>query len=171
MNRLEAGRVGSVEADFAQFAAAVPGAALVVTAAAGGERQGCLVGFATQAGIHPPRLLVCLSVKNATFATAERATHLGVHPIPADRLDLARLFGGETGDDVDKLAGCRWEAGPGGEPLLLDCPLRLSGRILGRHPFGDHVGFLLEPVAVWAVAPFEALPIGAAGGIEPGHAP
>jgi flavin reductase (DIM6/NTAB) family NADH-FMN oxidoreductase RutF len=160
-----------VEAEFAQLARAVPGAALIVTAADGGDREGCLVGFATQASIDPPRLLVCLSVQNATFAVAERATHLGVHIIPAGRRDLAELFGGETGDEVDKLARCPWETGPGGAPLLLGCPMRLSGRVLSRHPFGDHVGFLLEPVAVWAVDPFEALGIDEAGGIEPGHAP
>jgi len=157
------------ETEFAQLAHAVPGAALVVTAAAGGDREGCLVGFATQASIHPPRLLVCLSVQNATFETAEVATHLGVHVVPAGRRDLAELFGGETGDEVDKFARCRWENGPGGEPLLLGCPMRLSGRILDRHPLGDHVGFLLEPVAVWAVEPFEPLDIRQAGGIQPGH--
>ena len=160
-----------MEAEFDQLARAVPGAALIVTAAAGDDREGCLVGFATQAGVRPPRLLVCLSVKNATFHTAERATHLGVHPVPRSRLDLAELFGGETGDDVDKFARCRWEAGPGGEPLLLDCPLRLSGRVLQRYPFGDHVGHLLEPVAVWAVERFEPLGIREAGGIDPGHEP
>lgn len=140
-----------------------------MTAAAGADRQGCLVGFATQASIHPPRLLVCISVKNATFETAEHATHLGVHLIPADRLDLAELFGGETGDDVDKFAELRFEHGPGGEPLLLECPLRLSGRILDRHPLGDHVGYLLEPVVVWADAEVRPLDIRRAGGIDPGH--
>jgi flavin reductase (DIM6/NTAB) family NADH-FMN oxidoreductase RutF len=140
-----------------------------VTASDDESRQGCLVGFATQASIHPPRLLVCVSVKNATFPTAERATHLGVHLIPGDRLDLAELFGGETGDDVDKFAGRRLEAGPGGEPLLLECPLRLSGRIVDRHPLGDHIGYLLEPVAVWAGDGMEPLDIRRAGGIDPGH--
>jgi flavin reductase (DIM6/NTAB) family NADH-FMN oxidoreductase RutF len=140
-----------------------------VTAAVGGSRQGCLVGFATQASIHPPRLLVCISVKNATFQTAELATHLGVHLIPADRVDLAEVFGGETGDDVDKFAGRRVEAGPGGEPLLVECPLRLSGRILDRHPLGDHVGYLLEPAAVWADEGGEPLDLRRAGGIDPGH--
>jgi flavin reductase (DIM6/NTAB) family NADH-FMN oxidoreductase RutF len=160
-----------VEAEFDRFARAVPGAALIVTAAAGGDREGCLVGFSTQASIHPPRLLVCLSVRNATFETADRSEHLGVHVIPADRTDLAELFGGETGDDLDKLARCRWEAGPGGAPLLLECPVRLCGRVLDRHPLGDHVGYLLEPVAVWAVEPFQPLDIRRAGGIEPGHEP
>jgi flavin reductase (DIM6/NTAB) family NADH-FMN oxidoreductase RutF len=140
-----------------------------VTAADGASRQGCLVGFATQASMHPPRLLVCLSVKNATFPTAERSTHLGVHLIPADRLDLAELFGGETGDDVDKFAGRPCGDGPGGAPLLLECPLRLSGRVLDRYPLGDHVGSLLEPVAVWAEAGAEPLDIRRAGGIDPGH--
>ena len=111
-----------------------------------------------------------MSVKNATYQTAERASHLGVHLIPADRLDLAELFGGETGDDVDKFAGRRWEEGPGGAPLLLDCPVRLSGRILDRHLLGDHVGYLLEPVAVWADTEVEPLDIRRAGGIDPGHA-
>jgi len=48
-----------------------------------------------------------MSVKNTTYQTAERASHVGVHLIPADRLDLAELFGGETGDDIDKFAGRR----------------------------------------------------------------
>ena len=33
----------------------------VVTTAAGGAPAGCLVGFATQCSIDPPRFLVCLS--------------------------------------------------------------------------------------------------------------
>jgi flavin reductase (DIM6/NTAB) family NADH-FMN oxidoreductase RutF len=141
-----------------------------VTAAAGGSRHGCLLGFATQTSIDPPRLLVCLSVKNATFSAAERATHLGVHLVPAGRLDLAELFGGETGDEVDKFAGRRLDEGPGGEPLLVECPLRFSGRILERHPLGDHAGYLLEPVAVWADQEDRPLDIRrAAADIDPGH--
>jgi flavin reductase (DIM6/NTAB) family NADH-FMN oxidoreductase RutF len=156
---------------FEQFAAAISGSAFIATASAGKARHGCLVGFGTQASIHPPRLLVCISVQNATFDVACRASHIGIHLVPADRPDLAELFGGMTGDDVDKFAGLRWEEGPGGEPLLVECPMRLSGRILERHPFGDHVGFLVEPVAVWEVERFEPLDISSVAGIEPGHDP
>lgn len=156
---------------FEQFAAAISGSAFIATAAAGESRQGCLVGFGTQASIDPPRLLVCISVQNATFDAARRASHLGIHLIPADRPDLAQLFGGTTGDDVDKFAGLRWEAGRDGEPLLLECPMRLSGRVVERHPFGDHVGFLVEPVAVWAAEEFEPLDISSVAGIDPGHDP
>ena len=38
----------------------------IVTARFGEERLGCLVGFATQASIDPPRFAVCLSHTNRT---------------------------------------------------------------------------------------------------------
>jgi len=43
----------------------------IVTAAAGGEREGCLVGFATQSSIDPPRFVVCLSKNNRTYRMAK----------------------------------------------------------------------------------------------------
>ena len=39
----------------------------VVTTGVGGTAAGCLVGFASQVSIHPPRFLVGLSTKNHTF--------------------------------------------------------------------------------------------------------
>ncbi len=156
---------------FPRFARAISGSMFIVTAAAGDTRDGCLIGFATQASIHPPRLLVCLSIRNATYRTALEATHLGVHLVPDDRLDLAELFGGETGDETDKLGRRPWASGPGGAPLLLECPTRCAGLILGRHPFGDHVGFLLEPVAVWAADGEQPIDMEQAADIDPGHAP
>ena len=47
----------------------------VVTAHADGVEAGCLVGFASQTSIHPPRFLVGLSTKNQTFRVAADATH------------------------------------------------------------------------------------------------
>ena len=42
----------------------------IVTVCAGGERAGCLIGFATQASIDPSRFLVCLSHRTAPTAWA-----------------------------------------------------------------------------------------------------
>src|SRR5215208_8451384 len=61
----------------------------IVTAASGDERAGCLVGFATQCSIHPPRFLVCLSDKNRTFRVAQGADLLAVHFVPASAHGLA----------------------------------------------------------------------------------
>ena len=101
----------------------------IVTARAGEEPLGCLVGFATQTSIHPPRLAVCLSHKNRTYRRGRDAELLGVHCVPAHADALAELFGGETGDEVDKFGRCAWHEGRGGVPILDDCPNRFVGRV------------------------------------------
>jgi flavin reductase (DIM6/NTAB) family NADH-FMN oxidoreductase RutF len=121
----------------------------VVTAAAHGERAGCLVGFGTQTSIHPARFLACISRKNHTLRVASEAEVLAVHFLrdePAER-ELAELFGGETGDETDKFARSTWREGPSGVPLLEGIPNRFVGRVLGQLDLGDHVGFLLDPIA------------------------
>lgn len=141
----------------------------VVTTAYDGHRAGCLVGFTTQAGIDPPRMLVCLSVKNHTYRVAQDAGHLAVHVLDPGQGDLAELFGSSTGDDVDKFARCRWSTGPDGVPLLDDCRRRIVGRILERHPFGDHAGFLLEPVDIDVAGTGAGLSFEDVEDMEPGH--
>ena len=83
----------------------------IVTARAGDEPLGCLVGFATQTSIDPPRFAVCLSHNNRTYRRGRDAELLGVHCVPEDAAELAELFGGETGDEVDKFARCRLARG------------------------------------------------------------
>lgn len=143
----------------------------VVTARAGNERDGCLIGFATQASIDPPRFLVGISDKNRTYDLALAADHLAVHFVPATMLALAQLFGGETGDDVDKFARCSWHEGPHGLPILDDCDSWFVGRVVARTPFGDHLGHLLEPVAAAHGLDGELLTFRRARSISPGHAP
>jgi flavin reductase (DIM6/NTAB) family NADH-FMN oxidoreductase RutF len=143
---------------------------LVVTAEAGGERAGCLVGFATQCSIDPVRFLLCLSRRNHTFRVASRAGALVAHVLgPQDRA-LAALFGGATGEAVDKFARCDWRPGPGG-PVLKMCRQWFAGRVLDRFDVGDHVAFLVEPFAA-AAEPLEGqLGFQDVRGLRPGHPP
>lgn len=119
----------------------------IVTVASAGERAGCLVGFATQCSIDPPRFLVCLSEKNRTFRVAKEAEVMVVHLVPSDATELADLFGALTGDEVDKFGRCAWSEGPGGAPVLQACPNWFAGKIIERLPAGDHWALLLDPVA------------------------
>ena len=51
-----------------------------------------------------------------------------MHCVPARRAaTLAELFGGETGDEVDKFARCAWHEGPEGVPMLDGCANRFVG--------------------------------------------
>ena len=139
--------------DYPMFIATVPG-------------DGCLIGFATQASIDPPRFLACLSNKNRTYRLAREASHMAIHVVPEDRMDLAELFGGETGDEVDKLARCEWSEGEGGVPLIAGCPY-LIGSIRRSFDVGDHVAFELDVLEVEGSA--RPLHFQRAKRIDPGH--
>jgi flavin reductase (DIM6/NTAB) family NADH-FMN oxidoreductase RutF len=157
-------------AEFDTFIEGLDYPMFVVTTTDGVERSGCLVGFTTQTSIDPPRFLVCLSERNHTFRVAQGATWLVVHRLGSDQHGLAEVFGGETGDQTDKFAGVRWRAGPGGVPVLVECPAHIVGRVLDRRPLGDHVGFLLEPVAVEAPPDEpEPLTLDDVEDVDPGH--
>ena len=144
---------------------------IVTTVAGDGERSGCLIGFATQISITPPRFLVGLSEKNHTYRVAQRAEYVAVHFVPADGEAIAELFGSETGDEVDKFARCAWHEGPAGLPILDDLPNWFAGRIRERIPAGDHDALILDPIAAAREAEEQELTFHRAKRIEPGHAP
>ena len=142
----------------------------VVTTAHGERRAGCLVGFATQVSIDPPRFLVGLSERNQTYRVAMDASRLVVHLLGADSLELARLFGESTGDDTDKFARCSWRPGPDGVPVLDDAPAWFSGPIRDRVRLGDHTGFLIDvDAAKVRRQPDRLLRLSDAAAFDPGH--
>lgn len=141
---------------------------LVVTAAVRGERAGCLVGFHTQCSIEPARFLVCISRRNHTFAVAARSEHLGVHVLEREDHALARLFGEQTGDRIDKFGRCAWREEQG-VPILTGARAWFLGRVLDRVPFGDHVGHVLEPFAGQATGELHQLAFQQVKTMTPGH--
>ena len=154
---------------FLRLAGSLDGPLFIVTATDGRQREGCVIGFATQTSVHPPRFLACLSRANRTFELALKVDALAVHLIPRERRDLAELFGGETGDEIDKFARSRWRAGPAGLPILCDCRSWFAGAVCARVSLGDHMGFLLDPFETHD-EPGELLYFQAVKDIDPGHA-
>ncbi|MGV0743389.1 flavin reductase family protein [Mycolicibacterium sp. XJ870] len=134
-------------AEFEEFVGLLNYPMFIVTARADDRMGGCLVGFATQSSIDPPTFLIGLSSKNHTFSVAQAANHLAVHLISRDDAELARWFGSETGDTVDKFERCSWHLGPGDAPILDAAAAWFVGSIERRFDLGDHVGHLLTPIA------------------------
>jgi flavin reductase (DIM6/NTAB) family NADH-FMN oxidoreductase RutF len=131
--------------ELAPFFERVDYAYYVVTARTDeGSLGGCLAGFVTQRSIDPPNFLVCISKVNHTFAVAERSTAMGLHLLGRDQAQLARRFGEETGDLVDKFADLEWKPGRYGAPLLAESAVSLEGIVLGHFSVGDHEAFLLR---------------------------
>ena len=143
---------------------------VIVTTAAGDQRAGCVVGFHSQCSIDPLRYAVWLSKANLTYRVALLATHVAVHvPVAGDK-ELVELFGGTTGDEVDKFARCEWTAGPGGVPLLAACPNRIVLERVSLHDDGgDHVCCVGEPVHAETTGELDPMRLSMAGDIEPGH--
>jgi flavin reductase (DIM6/NTAB) family NADH-FMN oxidoreductase RutF len=158
-----------VSGDFDALMGALDYPMFIVTVARGEERAGCLVGFATHASIDPPRFLTCLSKRNRTYRLAREADALAVHLVPETATGLAELFGGETGDELDKFARCEWRPGPRGLPLLDQCESWFCAEVVETFDVGDHLAFLLEPFEVEKASSQSQLPFERAKRIEPGH--
>jgi flavin reductase (DIM6/NTAB) family NADH-FMN oxidoreductase RutF len=141
----------------------------IVTTRSGEELSGCLIGFATQCSIDPLRFLVCLSNKNRTCRVARKADALAVHFVPSSAGQLAELFGGQTGDQVDKFARCDWHEAARGLPILDECENWFAAEILARHDLGDHIGFLLDPIEAHSSPDFDEFTFHRAKRIDPGH--
>ncbi len=141
----------------------------IVTASDGRRREGCVIGFATQSSFDPPRFLACLSRENRTYRLALGVGALAVHLVPRSQAALVELFGGETGDEIDKFERCGWHEGPRGVPILDDCPNWFVGRILDRLPAGDHVAVLLDPIAAGSGSDQTQFDFHRAKGFTPGH--
>ena len=144
---------------------------LVVTAFDGRERAGCLLGFSTQCSIDPPRYLVCISATNHTAKVVAGSEMLAVHALDAGQTDLARLFGEETGDEIDKFTRVGWRPGPGDVPVLEACTSWFAGRVVERIPVGDHTAVVLDPVEVSHAPGLRPLRFADVKDMTPGHLP
>ncbi|WP_343242452.1 MULTISPECIES: flavin reductase family protein [unclassified Streptomyces] len=163
-----------VQKGIAAFTALADSSVYVVTAVADGQRAGCLVGFASQCSLEPVRFAVWLSKANHTYRLALAASALAVHQLPRARHDLAERFGSLCSDRTDKFAGLPLEEGPEGALVLSDSLTWFVGRIHDRCDGGDHVAFLLDPIAAHAPAPnspetVSPLTLHDAGDITAGH--
>jgi len=141
----------------------------VVTTAVEGEQAGCLIGYASQCSIEPPRFAAWLSKVNLTYRVARTAETLVIHLLREGDDDLAELFGGETGDEVDKFSSVEWKPGPDGCPVVVRLDW-FAGSIVDRVDTGDHVAFVLAPFGGEVRSDSsEQLPDSALDGVEAGH--
>jgi flavin reductase (DIM6/NTAB) family NADH-FMN oxidoreductase RutF len=162
----------AVAAAVHDFTTALDAPLYVVTAGnadAGVDLGGCLVEFATQCSVRPPRFLVCVSRLNHTFAVTERSRGLAVHVLGEEQHELAELFGERTEDTFPKFEHCEWHPGVTGAPLLDDCAAWIEGLVVDRFDTGDHVALLLRPLAGGSGPRPGALTVRTAPSLHPGH--
>ena len=139
-----------IDESFDDLMAMLDSPVFVLTTQADGQPAGCLVSFATQTSVQPPSFVVGMSRRSHCAEVAGRAEHLAVHVLAQRQHALAELFSSQTRDQINRFNRCSWRAGPAGMPILDDALAWFIGRTASRSDVGDHVVYLLEPVAVWA---------------------
>jgi flavin reductase (DIM6/NTAB) family NADH-FMN oxidoreductase RutF len=145
-------------------------ALVVVTTVAEDERAGCVVAFHTQSGVDPERYSVWLSKANHTYRVALRAEYFAVHFLRDGDVAVARHFGTQSADDVDKFEDIGWEPGPGGVPLIVHLPQRIVLRkLMILDDGGDHVCLSGEVTEVRSDGSFTPLRLSEVNQWEPGH--
>ena len=146
-------------------------AAVIVTAAAGDERAGCLVTFDAPCSVTPPLYAIWLSDRNHTHDIACSSGVLTVHLLDAtaDR-QLAELFASVSGHDTDKFARCSWQQH--GDAVVLDLATGyFTADITNCLPTGDHTLFVLSPTHVGGRVPLRPMRFSDAQHLPPGRPP
>ena len=159
-----------VDESFEDFMGMLDGPVFVVTTQSDGHPAGCLVSFATQTSVQPPSFMVVVPRSSHTREVASRSEHLAVHVLSQQHVALAELFDSQTDDQTKKFDRCSWRAGPNGMPILDDAIAWFVGRTAHWIDIGDHVAYLLEPVATWAPeCSDDPLYLSDLDDLEPGH--
>jgi flavin reductase (DIM6/NTAB) family NADH-FMN oxidoreductase RutF len=142
----------------------------VVTTQDDGRPSGCLISFATQTSVRPPSFMVVMRRGSATCDAARRSEHLAVHVLSQRQVVLAELFDGETDDETEKFGRCSWRVGPHGMPILDEAIAWFVGRTAHWIDIGDHVAYIVEPVAGWVPDSYEdVLYLSDLDELEPGN--
>lgn len=124
--------------------------AFVMTTQADGQPAGALVAFASQTSVQPPSFMVSVPLDSRIHEVANRSEYVALHVLPRNQQVLAELFGRRGDGAAETFARCPWRGGPAGMPILDDAAAWFVARTYSRSPVGDHVAYLLEPVAAWA---------------------
>ena len=145
-------------------------AMVIVTAAAQGQRAGCLVGFHCQSSMDPPRWSFWLSKANHTYRVGLHASSFAMHFLDEQQKDYAERFGSLSGEDTDKFEGVRWRPGEDGVPLLSDFTNRVElRRVALLDDGGDHVCVTTRLSSAHTEGDFAPLRLSSAAHLDPGH--
>lgn len=131
----------------------------VIGVAHGGRTAGLTAAWLSRVSTSPPLLLVAVAPERHTWGVLDAAEGFSVSILRDGDLETGRLFGLNSGRDVDKWGRVEHVLTADGSPALTRCAARLSCRTTSRLPTGDHEIFVGEVVASEVVDGGPALPM------------
>lgn len=124
----------------------------VITSGFEDRTSGLISTSVSQASIlaSRPRLTIGLAKHHFTGELVEHSGTFVAHLIDASQHEWVRHFGTQSGEETDKFAGVKTEAGITGAPILSDSPAWLECRVEASLDSGDRWWHLAEIVnAKW----------------------
>ncbi len=137
--------------DVGGFSQHYPKLAIIVTAQAGGKRNGMAVAWHTSVSFKPPLYGISISPKRFTYQLIVQSREFGVNFIPFEQAELIAAIGGSRGQDVDKFE--RFNVA-GVEPIKTAVPILETAyaayecKLVDDQGCGDHRWLVGEIVAV-----------------------
>lgn len=112
------------------------GVTVITTRALDGSLHGLTANSFSAVSLQPRLVLWSQSLRTASHAAFDSATHFAVNVLSVRQVDLSRRFARTA---TDKFAGLAVTHGVGGSPLLAGAVATFECRSVARHPGGDHV--------------------------------
>jgi flavin reductase (DIM6/NTAB) family NADH-FMN oxidoreductase RutF len=104
--------------------------------------NGLTVAWMTQVSYQPPLIAVSVGKARYTHEMIESSKVFAVSVLHEGQLEVAKLFGLQSGRDVDKFARVAYETRVSGSPILKDCLAFLDCEVESSLHVGDHTIFI-----------------------------
>ncbi len=137
----------------------MPAPVAVVGAARQGELAGLTAAWLTRVSMDPPLLLVAIGHERFTYEFLREGTAFTVSLLHRNQVEIARLFGLNSGRERDKWSEVDHELLADGSPVLTHCSARFQCRLVQRVTAGDHDLFIGEVAEAWIIDGGPALPM------------
>lgn len=142
---------------FREAMSRVSGAVHVVATDGKAGRGGFTATAVTSVSDSPPSLLVCINATSRTARMLKENGVFSVNTLAAGHIELARHFARSGLSMDERFARGRWEAGPGGAPLLAGALATFALKVADLRQVGSHLVVVGEVLAAKAGADDEPL--------------
>ena len=118
----------------------------MLTTTDGEKQNGCIVNTVSMLTDNPKRIVVFVNKTNYSEELLRKTGIFNVSILTeSTSFDVFRQFGFQSGRDVDKFAGGRYETSENGLYYLTDCANAvLSGKVVDYYDYGTHTLFVAE---------------------------
>lgn len=123
----------------------VTGVTVVSTLQPDGTPRGFTANSFTSVSLVPPLVLVCVAKSASTYPIVSDAPHFAVSVLAEHQKDVSSLFASKA---QDKFSRTRWNAGPGGSPIVEGAAAWFDCRRRQAVDAGDHVILIGEVIGV-----------------------